>query len=132
MSDEFVGAGWAFPLRTDATGQIALVRHDREIEESIRLILGTAYGERPMRPDYGCAIHDYVFATVDSDVAGRIIAEVRVSLVRWEPRIRVRDVEVTVSPDDPTLVYIDIRYTIVDTNDPRNLVVPFYTIPAEE
>jgi uncharacterized protein len=69
---------------------------------------------------------------VDSDVAGRIIAEVRVSLVRWEPRIRVRDVEVTVSPDDPTLVYIDIRYTIVDTNDPRNLVVPFYTIPAEE
>lgn len=132
MSDEFVGAGWAFPLRTDATGQIALVRHDREIEESIRLILGTAYGERPMRPDYGCAIHDYVFATVDSDVAGRIIAEVRVSLVRWEPRIRVRDVEVTVSPDDPTLVYIDIRYTVVDTNDPRNLVVPFYTIPAEE
>ena len=54
MSEEFIGSGWAFPLRTDATGAIALVSHDREIEESIRLILGTAFGERPMRPDYGC------------------------------------------------------------------------------
>lgn len=131
MSDEFVGAGWAFPLRTDVTGRIALVRREHEIKESIRLILGTAYGERPMRPNFGCAIHDYVFATVDSDVAGRIAAEVRASLLRWEPRIEVRDVQVSVADDDPALVYIDIRYTVRDTNDPRNLVVPFYTIPAE-
>jgi phage baseplate assembly protein W len=50
VNDEFIGAGWAFPLRTDATGGIALVTREREIEEAIRLILGTAYGERPMRP----------------------------------------------------------------------------------
>ena len=49
MSEEFVGQGWAFPVRTDATGRIALVSHEREIGESIRLILGTAFGERPMR-----------------------------------------------------------------------------------
>ena len=132
MSEEFIGAGWAFPVRTDATGAIAVVTHEREVEESIRLILGTAYGERPMRPDYGCAIHDYVFATVDADTAGRIAGEVRASLVRWEPRIEVEAVDVTVDPDDQTLVYIDIKYSIGNTNDPRNLVFPFYTIPAEE
>lgn len=132
MSEEFIGAGWAFPVRTDATGAIAVVTHEREVEESIRLILGTAYGERPMRPDYGCAIHDYVFATIDSDTAGRIAGEVRASLVRWEPRIEVHDVDVTVDPDEQTLVYIDIKYSIGNTNDPRNLVFPFYTIPAEE
>jgi phage baseplate assembly protein W len=132
MSEEFIGAGWAFPLRTDATGSIAVVTHDREIEESIRLILGTAFGERPMRPDYGCAIHDYVFATIDADTAGRIAGEVRASLVRWEPRIEVKGVDVTVDPDEQTLVYIDISYSIGNTNDPRNLVFPFYTIPAEE
>ena len=132
MSEEFIGAGWAFPVRTDATGAIAVVTHEREVEESIRLILGTAYGERPMRPDYGCAIHDYVFATIDSDTAGRIAGEVRASLVRWEPRIEVHDVDVTVDPDEQTLVYIDIKYSIGNTNDPRNLVFPFYSIPAEE
>ncbi len=132
MSEEFIGAGWAFPMRLDATGSIALVSHDREIEESIRLIVGTAPGERPMRPEYGCAIHDYVFASIDSDTAGRISGEVRSALVRWEPRIKVEGVDVTVDPKDQTFAYIDIRYSVGDTNDPRNLVFPFYTLPAEE
>jgi phage baseplate assembly protein W len=132
VSEEFIGAGWAFPVRTDATGRVALVRHDREIEESIRLILGTAFGERPMRPDYGCAIHDYLFAGVDSDVAGRMAMAVRSSLIRWEPRIGVTDVTIQFDPDNTALIYIDVRYTVGTTNDPRNLVFPFYTIPAEE
>ena len=132
MSEEFIGAGWAFPMGTDATGSIALVTRDREIEESMRLIIGTAPGERPMRPEYGCAIHDYVFATIDADTAGRIASEVRASLVRWEPRIEVQGVDVSVDPKDQTRAYIDIRYSVGNTNDPRNLVFPFYTIPAEE
>jgi uncharacterized protein len=131
MSNEFIGAGWAFPLRTDATGGIALVRHEREIEESIRLILGTAFGERPMRPEFGCGIHDYIFAPTDATTAGRIAYEVRASLRRWEPRIDVVDVVVEIATDDPALLYIDVRYTVTNSNDPRNLVFPFYVIPAE-
>ncbi len=131
MSNEFIGAGWAFPLRTDATGGIALVRHEREIEESIRLILGTAFGERPMRPEFGCGIHDYIFAPTDATTAGRIAYEVRAALRRWEPRIEVADVVVDVAADDPALLYIDVRYTVTNSNDPRNLVFPFYVIPAE-
>ena len=131
MSEEFVGAGWAFPLRTDATGGIALVSHEREIEESIRLILGTAFGERPMRPDFGCAIHDHVFGTPDAGTAGQIEYEVRASLERWEPRIDVHDATVSFDPRDTSILYIDIRYAIGSTNNPRNLVFPFYTIPAE-
>ena len=77
VNDEFIGAGWAFPLRTDATGGIALVTREREIEEAIRLILGTAYGERPMRPEFGCGIHDEVFAPADAATFGRIAADVR-------------------------------------------------------
>jgi uncharacterized protein len=132
MSEEFIGSGWAFPLRTDATGAIALVSHDREIEESIRLILGTAFGERPMRPDYGCEIHDHVFSSINAEMISRIAVAVRESLIRWEPRIVVKDVIVTIDPSDQTVVYIDVRYAIGDTNDPRNLVFPFYTIPPEE
>lgn len=131
MSEEFIGAGWAFPVHTDPTGRIALVTRERDIEESIQLILGTAFGERPMRPEYGCAIHDYVFGSLDPEMITRIAVAVRASLLRWEPRITVEDVQVTAGKDDPSLVYIDIRYSIGDTNNPRNLVCPFYTIPEE-
>lgn len=132
MSEEFIGSGWAFPLETNKTGSMQLVSRDLEIYESINLILRTAPGERPMRPDYGCGIHDYVFASIDPDSAGRMAAEVRASLVRWEPRIRVEGVDVTADPQDHTVAYVQIHYTIGDTNDPRNLVFPFYTIPSEE
>ena len=131
MAHEFVGAGWAFPLEIDQTGGFALVTDEREIEQAIRLILGTAYGERPMRPDFGCRIHDFVFAEASATTAGLIASEVRASLTRWEPRIAVDDVQVSVDPADQTLLYIDIRYHIGDRNDPRNLVFPFYTIPPE-
>jgi phage baseplate assembly protein W len=131
LSEEFIGKGWAFPIETDATGAIALVERERELEVSMRLILGTAYGERPMRPDFGCAIHEYVFASVNATTAGRIAYEVKMSLTRWEPRVEVRDVVVTQEPESPGTMYIDIRYVERETNDPRNLVFPFYVIPNE-
>jgi uncharacterized protein len=132
MAEEFVGAGWAFPVRTDVTGGIALVSREQELRESVLLILSTAYGERPMRPDFGCGIHDLVFAPADATTAGRVAYEVRMSLARWEPRIEVEDVDVSLDDIDPATMYIDIRYTVAGSNDPRNLVFPFYVIPSEE
>jgi len=131
MTNEFVGAGWAFPFEFDQTGGFALVTDDREVAQAIRLIIGTAYGERPMRPDFGCAIHDFVFADADATTAGRIAYEVRLSLRRWEPRIEVDDVQVTIDEFERSLLYVDVSYRIKNTNDPRNLVFPFYTIPPE-
>ncbi|OLT14839.1 baseplate protein [Pseudonocardia sp. CNS-139] len=130
MAEQFVGAGWAFfPMRTDATGAIALVTREQEIEESIRLILATAPGERPMRPEFGCAIHDFVFAPADAATAGQIAFEVRAALDRWEPRIDVVDVQVRFDAVDDGALLVDVGYAIRGTNDPRNLVFPFYVIP---
>ncbi|MBL1068014.1 GPW/gp25 family protein [Streptomyces sp. 7-21] len=131
MAEQFVGSGWAFPMRVSPTGGIALVSGEREIEEAIRLILATAPGERPLRPEYGCAIHDLVFAPVNEQTAGRIEQEVLASLDRWEPRIEVHDVEVTASSDQSVL-YIDVHYEIRGTNNPRSLVFPFYVIPSHD
>ncbi|MFF5336437.1 GPW/gp25 family protein [Streptomyces sp. NPDC013181] len=129
MGEQFIGAGWAFPPRTDATGSIALVRGERELEESIRLILATSPGERPMRPEFGCAVNDYVFAPADAGTAGQLAYEVRLALERWEPRIEVADVTVRFDAADNGVLYIDIGYTVRGSNDPRNLVFPFYVIP---
>lgn len=130
MNEGFIGRGWAFPLRVDATGGIALVGREQEIEEAIRLILGTSPGERPMRPEFGCRIHEHLFAPADSETAGAITGEVRAALRQWEPRIDVEDVVVTFDTRESTLLYIDVRYAIRATNDRRNLVFPFYVIPG--
>jgi len=132
MAHEFLGAGWAFPVRTDATGRIGLVTGVREIEESIRLILATAPGERPMRPEFGCAVHDYVFAPADASTAGDIAYAVRVALDRWEPRIELEDVTVRFDAVDNGTLYVDVEYAVLGTNDPRNLVFPFYLIPRHD
>jgi phage baseplate assembly protein W len=132
MGHEFVGSGWAFPMRTDATGRIGLVSGVREIEESIRLILATAPGERPMRPEFGCAVHDYVFAPADASTAGDIAYAVRVALDRWEPRVELVDVDVRFDAVDNGTLYVDVHYSVLGTNDPRNLVFPFYLIPPHE
>jgi phage baseplate assembly protein W len=128
---DFVGAGWAFPLGTDATGRVALVAHDREVEQAIRLILGTACGERPMRPEFGCRIHDHVFGPATSATAGRVAYDVRQALERWEPRIEVLDVGVGFDAIAVGVLNVHVAYTLRGLNDPRNLVYPFYVIPDE-
>ena len=131
MQDEFIGAGWAFPLRITASGGIALVKGAQELEEAMALILRTYPGERPMRPDFGCRLRDYVFRGASDDTAAALSMEVQNSLVRWEPRVDIDRVTVTPDPDDRALLYIDIQYTPKLTNDHRNLVFPFYTIPDD-
>src|SRR5262245_29594787 len=92
---DFRGAGWAFPVGTDPEGRINLARLDDSIRESILLIIGTAKGERLMRPTFGCGIHDLVFAPNDATTAALASFEVREALVDFEPRIEVQDVRAT-------------------------------------
>jgi phage baseplate assembly protein W len=132
-----LGSGIGFPLRVDARGGMALAHEDEDVREAIAVILGTAPGERPMRPEFGCGIHDYVFEAVDAFLIGRLEQEVRIALDRWEPRIDVLGVELSVEPSEQggvmnELVVIDISYQLRATSDVRNLVYPFYVIPAEE
>jgi uncharacterized protein len=131
MSQDFVGAGWAFPLGVDARGGIALARREYELEQAMRLILATYPGERPMRPDFGSRLRDYVFRPAAIDTAAELSQEVRNALLRWEPRVDVRGVDVTVDAAEHNKLYIDVSYAIKGTNDFRNLVFPFYTIPDD-
>ena len=131
MSD-IVGTGLAFPLRVDSRGALALVGHHQDVEEAIRVILSTAPGERPMRPEFGCGIHDHVFDTVDAYALGRFEYEIRVALDRWEPRIDVVGISFDTSAVDSGRLVIEIAYALRQTSDIRNLVFPFYVIPAEE
>jgi uncharacterized protein len=129
---EIIGSGLAFPLQVDRRGGIALARDEQDIDQAIQLILGTAPGERPMRPEFGCGVHDFVFDTIDAGTVGRMEEAIRSALSRWEPRIEVRSVDFDVSQAVNGMLTIDIGFTVRATNTDRNLVYPFYVIPAEE
>lgn len=129
---DFVGRGIAFPLAVTHAGSIATIGGEQDVERSMRLVLGTAYGERPMRPEFGCRIHDMVFDPVDGSFTGLVAHEVRISLARWEPRIDVIGVTVSRDPDTEGSVLVAVDYVLRSTNDRRNLVFPFYSIPEEQ
>ena len=121
----FLGQGLRFPLEV-VGGRLALSRGERKIEESIRLILGTARGERLMRPDFGCGVHDLVFAPGSNATQTRVTDAVRQALVLHEPRIDVLDIGAA-SPDGaPNLLLISIAYRIRENNAVTNLVYPYF------
>lgn len=128
---DFIGRGWAFPVHTDPTGGFALSGGAADIEQAIEIILRTAPGERPMRPEFGCRINEYVFAPATAATAAGISRDVRTALEDWEPRIDVDEVDVNFAAPDSGTCYVDVRYRIHGRNDIRNLVFPFYVIPDE-
>src|SRR3954469_19432072 len=128
---DFLGNGWAFPMRISPSGGIALSRQERDIDEAIRIILSTAKGERHMRPQFGCGIHDLVFASNNPTTQGLVESYVRDAIGWWEPRVEVESVDVSTAGDDGNILLINVHYRIRATNDERNLVYPFYLIRSE-
>lgn len=130
-TQDFVGVGWAFPMGVSTQGGIAMVRREVELEQAMTLILSTYPGERPMRPEFGSRLRDFVFRPANAETAAELSQEVRNALLRWEARVDVEMVNVTPDGADRSMLYIDIQYRLKDTNDRRNLVFPFYTIPED-
>ncbi len=126
MEQQFLGVGWKFPVRLDGQGSFALSRYEEDIQESIWIILSTAPGERVMRPDFGCGIHEYVFAPNTTRTAGLVRQKVEEALSRWEPRIELVEVLVQADEDDPSVLLIQITYRARATDSRFNLVYPFY------
>jgi phage baseplate assembly protein W len=126
---ELIGRGWAFPPQLDMRGQVALTTEDTEIQQAIYIILSTAPGERVMRPEFGCRIHEYIFAPSNAATAAAVEAEVRLALSRWEPRIDLVDVLVTPSQSAIGMLMIELKYEVKATHDQRSLVFPFYLMP---
>ena len=129
---DVLGTGWAFPPRVDTRGRIALARQERDVEEAIRMILLTPKGQRVMRPDFGCRIHDLAFAPNNATLTGLATYYIEEALEMWEPRIQVEEVSPRVDHDNPERLLIDISYRLKATADRRSLVFPFYRIPGEE
>ncbi len=126
MNSDFLGVGWTSPVKLDKTGQIEMARYEDCVRQSIWTILSTAYGERLMRPDFGCGIQNLVFATNSAGTIGQVVSSVRQALIQWEPRIDLLDVDAYPDAAQPNRLLIQINYQIRTTNNRFNLVYPFY------
>lgn len=122
----FLGAGLAFPMRISSNGTFVMNEHEENIRQSINLILSTAPGERVMRPDFGCGIHDLVFAVLNSSTLAQAEALIMSALSRFEPRIIVNEVKASVDQNFYGKLIIKIDYEIRETNNAFNYVYDFY------
>jgi phage baseplate assembly protein W len=107
----------------DALGELEFAAYDESVRQSVWIILGTARGERAMRPDFGCGIHDLVFERNTVSTAGKVTQAVREALLMFEPRIELGDVSVVPRGD---VMQISVDYRVRATNNAFNLVFPFY------
>ena len=124
---DFLGRGWSMPVELDPrTGLVTTVAYEADIHQSILIILETAPGERVMRPNFGCGIHELVFAAVDSTVLQRIKSLVEEALRRCEARIEVLGVTVDEDASSEGALNVELEYRVRKTNQVGNLVFPFY------
>ena len=127
MSKAFLGRGWKYPVGIDPTsGRIAMSEFEQDIRESIRIILATAPGERVMRPDFGCGIHDLVFSTISRATVGLFESRVREAIITWEPRVEIIQLDISTRDAANGKLEIHLKCKVRDTNNEFNMVFPFY------
>lgn len=128
----YLGKGWRFAVDIDRAGGVSVAVFEESIRDSIFIILGTALGERIQRPEFGCEIHDLIFAPNNPNTCGLAAHYCVEALEKWEPRITKVEASARPSPDEPNKINIEVLYTIVSNNVMRNLVYPFYLKTEEE
>lgn len=126
MSD-FLGRGWSFPPRFDPRGKTAvMVSGVPDIDESLRILLSTAPGERVMLPDYGCALRRMVFEEASEQTVTEIKGLIRKAVLFYEPRITLNRIDAQRVDALSGRLDILLDYTVRTTNTRHNLVYPFY------
>ena len=126
-SKAFLGVGWGFPVKP-VGGRLQYASYEDDVEQAIQIILLTDRGERPMLPQFGGGLRDFVFEP-NSTVTHRAIEHVvRDALRDWEPRITIDRVAVTPDLDQPNLLLIQVDYVVRATNSFYNRVYPFYLL----
>src|SRR5262245_34798679 len=129
---DFLGKGLRFPVSVNLNGGVSSSAYEENVRQSIFIILGTAPGERLHRPDFGCRIHDLMFAPNNDITAARAEVYCEEAIYKYEPRIEHVACRASANTDQPNRLDVRIEYVIAGKNDKRNLVFPFYLRNDEE
>jgi phage baseplate assembly protein W len=125
LGKKFLGRGWRYPVELDGD-RLAWEQEEAKIEQSILVILGTARGERVMRPEFGSRLRELVFAPLNSSTRALAVRYVVEALTTWESRIEVLSVRAEPRGTLEGVLDINVEYRVRATNSEFNLVYPFY------
>ncbi|HYP30286.1 MAG TPA: GPW/gp25 family protein [Burkholderiaceae bacterium] len=144
MANEFLGRGWRFPLLPDDTGSLGWCEGQANVEQSLRILLLTAVGERVMRPTFGTEAPQLVFAPGSDQYLRRLEQSIQDAVRDFEPRVDLIEVRAEPEVADPgttpeasasgraeARVTVSISYKVRRTNSRFNLVFPFYLASVE-
>jgi len=122
-----LGVGWSFPVKP-VKGRLRFARYEEDVEQAIQIVLLTSPLERPMVPEFGAGLRDFVFEPNSPPTHRAIETAVREALIDWEPRINLERVEVVPDEEEPNLLRIHVDYVVRATNTFYNRVFPFYLV----
>jgi hypothetical protein len=129
----FLGTGWSFPPEfTPETGEVVMTSDEADIEASLRILLGTALGERFLNPKYGLDMHEILFEPMSTTMKTFVEDRVRTSILVYEPRISLLSLELDPSAPYEGKISIRVEYEVRATNSRYNLVYPFFTSDSSE
>ncbi len=125
-TDSFLGTGWSFPPTFKRTSySVSMVADQEDIQQSLRILLATAPGERFLQPTFGCDLHKFLFSPVDAGLKTYLLDLIKTAILYHEPRIVLDDITLSEEPNEG-LMTIELTYTVRATNTRSNLVLPFY------
>lgn len=123
----FLGTGWSFPPEFNKQlSEVEMSSDEKDIKESLIIILSTRVGERIMHPDFGCNLDELIFAPVNLTLITYVKDLIETAILYFESRIDLDKVNIVTSSDIEGELLIELDYTIRSTNSRRNLVYPFY------
>lgn len=123
----FLGHGWAFPPAFDPRGRaVRMVSQVQDVEESLRLLMSTAPGERVMQPNYGCGLHKLVFEVINESTLTEMRSLIEKAVIFFEPRVTLEAVDFEFDEPLQGTLLIHLNYTVRSTNSRHNMVYPLY------
>ena len=129
----FLGTGWSFPPEFIPESRGVMMTSDEEdIDRSLRILFGTAIGERFLNPKYGLDMYEILFEPRSTTMKTFIKDRVKIAILIYEPRINLLLLELDTTAQYDGKISIVLEYEVRATNSRYNLVYPFYTTDSSE
>lgn len=124
---QFLGTGWAFPVRFSNQGRtVVTAEAEEDIRQSLQILLSTSLGERVLRPSFGWKRDALMFEPLSTSFGAYLAREIETAILFYESRIELNRVDFETATDQTGLILIRLDYTVRTTNTRTNLVYPFY------
>ena len=129
----FLGTGWSFPPEFALeTGEVRMTSDEEDIHASLKILFGTAVGERFPNPKYGLDMHEMLFEPINTTMTTLLKDRIKIAILIYEPRIDLLSLDLDTSAQYEGRVSIVMEYAVRATNSRYNLVYPFYTTGGNE